>query len=63
VVIKPWVLDLFDPDTTARCAQVTVTPEANNNAVLSAGNSQGSIGLIPSGGQTAPIAIEGAKAV
>lgn len=47
--ISPW------------CAHVTVTPEAKRIAVLSSGIWKGLNGLIPAGGQAAPISTAGAK--
>jgi hypothetical protein len=45
----------------AWCAIVIVTPELSNKSVLTNGRPQISIGWIPLGGQTVPIAIEGDK--
>lgn len=45
----------------AWCASVIVTPDDNNNNVLTKGNPQTSKGWIPLGGQTQPIKIDGAK--
>ena len=41
-------------------AQVTVTPDDNNKAVLKRGNNQGLIASIPNGGHVDPTQIEGA---
>ena len=43
-------------------AQVIVTPELRRTTVLSRGTEKGLIGWIPTGGQTAPISIEGLRA-
>lgn len=42
-------------------AQVTVNPEASNTVVFKRGTLNGSIGLIPMGGQVQPMLIHGAK--
>ena len=45
----------------ARCAKVIVTPDDNNNIVLTKGNPHTSKACILFGGQIPPIAIDGAK--
>ena len=42
------------PSINLWCAQVTVTPEANNTAVFRSGIENGFNGLIPAGGQQQP---------
>lgn len=61
------ILTMIDwyPVIIARCAATMATPEQRSTIVLTSGSINGSntsISLIPTGGQTPPIAMEGDKA-
>jgi hypothetical protein len=61
VVYKPFKVPTLSPTIKAACAFVKKTPEANNRKVLPDAVIQGVSGIIPFGGQTPPIQIEGDK--
>lgn len=58
-MIKPCTVASLLCDTNAACENVRLTPDDNKIIVFINGKAHGFIGTIPSGGQTAPIQIEG----
>ena len=54
VSVRPWISPLRSPSISEWCAQVTVVPESSRISVLRNGNSNGSNGWMPLGGQTPP---------
>ena len=54
VNVKAWIVFFRLFSRRLWCAQVTVTPDANNTAVFSKGTLNGFNGVIPVGGQQHP---------